>query len=377
MKKIKIYFLWCSIFCLAQCTKIELPPPSEGEPIFTFSATIDGTPTNLQAGIDDYYMFTSFEKDTAEVVTFIGTLQQQNCADTCRESIRIEIRDIERSSNSIIDNALQTKEYVYHSPNQPITSTVYQTRFNAQAFSNQFNDFTYEWFFDDNNASSQLANPVYDYETPGIYAVELICRDANGCESSQIQNIHLENPDIQCGINIQGQIVQNSFLQLEAWGDTIGGNDTFLWDNMQDSSNIVLIMDSGQQCVSYSNNLQCQSQACAGVSIMNDISPNIFYCTTTFNYQVEKITTIETPALQLGTVTVIYKNEVGITYRSDKIEQTPASKFTINRVDNFDENEKGEKTKKLTIDLQALLMDEAGNVVELLNGETVIAVAVP
>lgn len=380
MKSFQIYLLILCILSLVQCKKIELPPPSESEPVFTFSAVIDGSPIELKAGIADYYMFTSFEKDSADVFTFIGTLRQQNCQDTCSETIRIEIRDIAPNSgnNANIEAALRLGSYSYFQPLMPDTTVIYRTYFTAHPFSTQSNDFSYQWTFEDSNDIVQAPNPTRDYGAIGTYAVTLRCTDGLGCQSSQTQSVHISPDPSSCSVDIMGSIVQNSELQLEAFPQlNTGAGGEIVWDNAADSSHIALPGASGQYCVQYLSFDQCESQACAGVHIDNDSIPNINYCTTSFGYELEIDTIIETPSSQLGTVIVFYTDKSGNTYRSDKVEQNTEAYFQITAVEGFEDNEKGEKTKKLGIELQTILMDEMGNRLEIIEGVGTIGVAYP
>ena len=57
------------------CRKKEYPAPSTGNPVFYFDGTINGNPMNIKAGINDYYMYSSFVQDVNRVYNFQGDLK--------------------------------------------------------------------------------------------------------------------------------------------------------------------------------------------------------------------------------------------------------------------------------------------------------------
>lgn len=60
----------------------------------------------------------------------------------------------------------------------------------------------YEWSFDNTTATSQLQNPVYQYEAPGVYDVYLIVTSSVGCTDTALMPdlVHIRGPEAEISI---------------------------------------------------------------------------------------------------------------------------------------------------------------------------------
>src|SRR5947207_14857 len=95
MKNARYIFIWLlTLASIAGCKKEEYPapPPPPSPPTFYFNGSIDGKPLNIQAGENNYYMFTSYSLDSG-VYSFKGELRDKNCSSNCSNSLRIAIKD--------------------------------------------------------------------------------------------------------------------------------------------------------------------------------------------------------------------------------------------------------------------------------------------
>lgn len=373
MKLSQLYIIICFALLWTRCAQDpieDFPEPSEGEPVFTVSADIGGNPLNLAAGLEDYYMFTSFERDEHEVYVFKGDLKQQSCPNICAEQLRIEIRDDDVSAEEVkIDSSL-IETLSFSSPSMP-ESTVYQVNFYTSDISSGEGIVSYDWNFGD-GASSKEANPVHEYPDLGEYFVELKTMDANGCESSQRQVINLLEIEENCVVQIEGSFVQNNSIQLVATSNFETMNTLFLWNDDSLYFNTIFPTETGMYCVQVEDESNCVSSSCAGV--MTDSIP--LFCTTSFSYEMETIISEPANPFQLSTITVIYTDEAGQEYRTNLGSQDEAS-LEIHQLEEYDLNENGEKTKKLDFQLSCLLYHENGEVLALTNGIFTFGVAYP
>ena len=78
---------------------------------------------------------------------------------------------------------------------------------------------------------------------------------------------------------------------------------------------------------------------------------------------------------QLSAVTIDYQDETGI--YSSKFVDNSNSTFTILKIEDYEVNENGEKTKKLTIEYDCILRKEGSGEEKNITGTAEIAVAYP
>lgn len=379
MKLSKLYILCCLAVCCTQCSPsddVDFPLPSEGEPVFMVQTDINGRAIDLAAGLNDYYMFTSFERDAQNVLTFIGDLKQQTCPDICAEQLRIEIRDRATSEEGTPSELLVLEEDILFAQ-PPLLPSIesYRASFYAEAVNVNSSPFVYAWSFGD-GAFSTEQNPVHHYNIPDEYEVELMTIDGDSCVSSQKQVIHLEQLDENCAVSISADFVQNNQIQLTAESGGELTNNLYIWS--QDSSVLegatIFPNGSGLFCVQLIDDNSCASSSCATVLQTGGFSN---FCTTSFSYEIETIEeSVVADTLQLSTITVIYTDTNGREYRSDLGQQEEAI-FNIKNVENYDPNENGEKTKRIDFDLACSLYSENGAVLELKDGTFTFALAHP
>lgn len=379
MKLSKIYIFCCLAVCFTQCSQpndVDFPLPSEGEPVFMVRADIDGRAIDLAAGLNDYYMFTSFGRDAQNVLTFVGDLKQESCPDICAEQLRIEIRDRVVSEEGIPSELLVLEEDILFSQ-PPLLPSVesYRTSFYAEAVNANSSPFVYVWSFGDDTFSTEQ-NPIHHYDIPGEYEVELMTIDGDSCVSTQKQVIHLEQLDENCSVSISADFVQNNQIQLTAEAGGELSNNLYIWS--QDSSVLegatIFPNGSGLFCVQLIDDNSCSSSSCASVLQIGAFSN---FCTTSFSYEIETIEeSVVADTLQLSTITVIYTDTNGQEYRSD-LGQQEAAIFDIYNIEDYDLNENGEKTKRIDFDLACSLYSENGAVLELKEGTFTFALAHP
>jgi len=108
------------------------------------------------------------------------------------------------------------------------------------------------------------------------------------------------------------------------------------------------------------------------------------YCSARFSYQVTEVMQVDSipvviqDSLQLSTMVVEYTDAAGKLFSSAFAPQSNANTyFEILSVEDYDDNENGEKTKKLSLRFACRLWNANGSFIELQNGEAVMGVAYP
>ena len=66
----------------------------DGKPVFIAEGKFDGSDKSWQAGVADYYLFSSFEKDALDVYEFTGSFAKKDS--TGGEVLTFRIRDLKQ-----------------------------------------------------------------------------------------------------------------------------------------------------------------------------------------------------------------------------------------------------------------------------------------
>src|SRR6218665_3920050 len=78
----------------ASCKKKEYPDSvTTNEAVFFFNGTVRDSLVDIGAGINDYYMYSYYNQDSAGVYSFTGHLKKVACTDNCPASLIITLRD--------------------------------------------------------------------------------------------------------------------------------------------------------------------------------------------------------------------------------------------------------------------------------------------
>src|SRR5579863_7203711 len=68
-----------AVSAMTGCKKNYPVTPPAVVPEFTFNGTVDGQAVSLAAGINNYYMFTSYSLDSTGVYDYTGEFRDKNC----------------------------------------------------------------------------------------------------------------------------------------------------------------------------------------------------------------------------------------------------------------------------------------------------------
>lgn len=360
------YYILLSLFTLLllSCKKKKYPESvTENNQVFYFSATIDNSPMALSAGSDGYYMYSSYMQNSNGVYTLIADLKQSDCSN-CPNSLQIKINDFKVSAINapiVIDSALTPGQYTISTG--PTYSVQFQSVYNKTALS-------YLWDFGDGTTSTQ-ANPIHNFSRAGKYDVSLSITSTGGCVSNIVtqKKIGVGTSTTAIKINsISGNTV--SFSQNSTGTSAIG----YFW-NFGDGSTSTSQNPTHVYAVTGSYPVLLRAIDTAGdtayskynVVTQNDLSS----CAT--NYSVTGLS-VSPSALNLSKINIRWIDENGTVYNSDNALQPTNSSFQITSVQDFENNENGEKTKKIGIKFNCNVYN--GSSVKVINNaEAVICVS--
>jgi len=379
MKRIKIIFAIVTVILLTvTCKKEHVPATTTSTPVFYFNGMVGGISTSIDAGINNYYMYSSYTQDTNHVYNFIGNLQKTT---TNINSIEIQLNDYKVSpinSNSQPDSSFATGAYSYYSVG--VTNTGYNVQF-ASSYTNGTPQ-TYTWTFGDGTTSNS-ANPLHSYASIGNYNVCLTIAGSSGT-SSICDSLNLSSPS---------SIAKKVAISSTSSGDTILFNTSttgfigtqFNW-NFGDGSPHTI--DS----LTHSTDITSHTYATPGVynislSVKDSVTENIIttnykaattsYTAGVTNYTVSSITSYTTTgsSLRLSNVIVKWTNASGVVYTTNNNAAQPSgSFFKIISEEPYQNNTNGQLTRKLHVNFSCTLYNGT-NSIQIANADAIIAVA--
>ena len=337
MSRLK-YLIFILIIALVSCKKKTYPESkSDNTKTFYFNANIDGVAVSLEAGSNNYYMYSSFVQDANNVYQFSGDLREAECG-SCTNRIQIKINDFKASainSPAQINQSLSPKNYSL------IAGPAYEVKF--QAIYNK-TAAGYLWNFGDGLTAVSSA-PTHTFTKEGIYNMSLKINSTNSCNGS-INTIE------KIGYPLKNYIsaVNDSLNAIHFYSNTQGATPfSYLWNfgdggisTVANPTHTYLINGSYPITLRVIDFNQDTVFSNYNAVTKNDQSS----CAT--NYSITSITPIANP-LSLSGINIVWTDASGTVYNSNNALQPSSSYFKIVSVDTYDNNEKSETTKKLTV----------------------------
>ena len=369
MKVLRFIMMLIVLGGFSYCHKKEYPKPEvvENTAVFYSKLTIDNQPVVLQAGVDGYYMYSSYKLDSNFVYGFIADLKKSECSN-CTNSLKIQINDYKVSlSNpvSFIDSSLRKAQYPFLSGNAAASYSI-------QFFGLNDNTVSYEWDFGDGSPKSFQANPIKTFSKSGIYNVCLTTTTNKGCVNSICNRQKIDQASVKTQISVN-LLAGNSISFNSA---TIDGKGPYqyLWNfgdggTCRRADTIYTYKYGGGKSVSlrvvdaYGDTAYANYNA----KTLSDLSS----CTA--NYSVGKVAKMPAnPALSQIIINWVDAN--GDVYTSNSALQPTTSTFEILSVSENDKNENQQATKKVTARFNCKLFHGTKSIT-VSDAEVVICVA--
>ncbi len=372
MKRINNCIIVLLLLAFVSCRKKEYPESTkEGSPVFNCNMAVNGTPMNIEAGVNDYYMYSSFQQDSSGVYGFIAGLKQANCT-SCPNSLEVQINDFKISpANALTQiDSLVPKNYDYMASNAAAYYSVqFQSGYNKTALS-------YLWNFGD-GATSISANPTHIYTKTGRYNVSLKVIGSNSCESSinTVQNIGTVNNKFRTLIDADSTSMGTT-INFSAVNSQGVGPYLYLW-NFGDGTAVSTAANpvhTYQYTGAYPVTLRVIDLASNDTAYAkyNTVTQNdMSSCAT--NYTVSTVNP-STNTLGLSNVIVKWVDANGVVYTSKNTLQPGNSYFTIVSVQDYQNNTNNERTKKLHVKFKCTVYNGSSSI-QLDNADAFISVA--
>jgi chitodextrinase len=359
--KLKAFIYVLFILTAVSCEKKEYPKTVEiGDSEYYMSANINGEPVNIQAGKDNYYLYTGVEMDSNNVRRFKGDLRLTDCSG-CTRRLQVLINDVGQNMvTAPSDSALMSGYYNYI-----INSSKNLYQYNFGATVNKTST-SMNWDFGDgttsiNNMSTHL------YNAPGKYNICVRTKSSNGCSAAICNTIEVGTGFLFANVYSNGSGNVVSFNQV-----TLGGSApyTYLW-SFGDGSTSTQPYPSHSYKVagSYAVTLRItDSKNKTAVVNHNAITGND-NSSCSINYT---IATVAAPRLNLKKVEVKWTDASGTEFTSVGIQ--PNSQFQIVSSEDGGVNEAGQPIRKIRLKFSCVLYN-GGSVITIDNADAVFAVA--
>ncbi|HTF04291.1 MAG TPA: PKD domain-containing protein [Bacteroidia bacterium] len=348
------------------CKKEEVPSGS-GSPVFYATGTMDGAAFTIKAGVDHYYMFSSFASNTADLYTFSGSLHRENCAAPCPSGLSVYVNDyaVHTSQQTNINTALQPGMYNFSLP--AISGNT------IQFFAEPEGDtgYTYSWDFGDSQ-TSQLENPSHTYATGGLHTV---CLTITGLSTSTV-SMFCDTLYVGTSPCMNGDFETDPFGLLDSiiFIPTVtGGTAPYTWfwnfgDGFTATTDTAYhrYFSAGvrtARVVITDNNL------CSIIVRRNVKTPSFQSCVSNFTWQTGSST-------DFSAVIVEWTDSTGNIYTSADPQQPGSSTFEIISVSDYEINQQQQRTKKVHMRVNCTLYNGANSIL-LENTDIVFAIAYP
>ena len=344
MKRLLIICISCFLIQVLSCKKNEPETPNdEVNPVFFVNGIINGSSVNIQAGIDDYYMYSSNSVNTSNLHSFTGTLKKVNCSNCNQLSIQLNDNRMGVTVSSTHLDSLLNEGMHYHFDS---LSTIGYFLFNAQPEQNATPS-SYFWDFGDSTTSTEK-NPTHVFYGTGNYTVCNTITYDNGCSNTTCNEVKANFYD--CYAFIDYSFVNDScFLKGIVLGDSSANPVTFDWNfgdtgSLNDSSHFQNPVHIFSSPGIYTVTMKTANAAGCNYTITRQIKTPSFNgsCTAYYSYEKRLTTNVD-----YSVVKITWTDESGSVYSTNNAKQPADSYFKIVSIENYEANEKGEPTKKI------------------------------
>ncbi len=389
-----IVWIVCICALYTACIKKELTPGTvQQQPVFSFNGIIGATSLNLQAGINNYYMYSSYNyTDSLQLYSFTGNLQNTG---TNKTSIQITINDdtarLPGQSSDINKSVSPSVYYAYNTPGTggPLQETV---TFTPKIYSGIPTLYTY-YFGDGSTYTTNSATPpshIYNIPQSKQTYTTALAVQFNACGTVVAANPLLitNQGTSQLAIDSVTSIVNNAvtkdsstsyhIVKLKAYTNA-GQTPCVYWWWFGDGDSIRTSYDT----ITHAYRAPAKSHnVIVGVRYVSggDSVGYVYNFTDSVSSHCRLDYFLSTPqpvpnTKRISNVLITYVDANGVQYTSNSLSQPNISTFQVTSVSNYQNNEKNQPTKMLQVQFNCVLYNTVTGAPVPANGTATIAVA--
>lgn len=372
------------LFLLLSCKKKDInsniPEITSGNVEFYFNGKINNQPTIIEAGKNDYYMYSSYIYDTnINTYIFEGLFKPTNCTN-CTNTLKISITDdtvLSNNSSSHINNLVPGNyQFLYSDtsismPN--LSMNIYAVPIPSVSTS-------YQYILDGINIGN--TSNVTNY-TISPYTHTLTCLMDNytdSCYNNSLTNIlsFTPNDNFYAFFNYSVNTLSNTVtFTINTNPPTTNSYTLFFGDSIFSiSSNTIITHYYPNPNTVYTAKLIAKSNNNKIWTFQNYITlnPNLARCLPNYYYNfISSITSTYTPFSKIKIEYISSNNQL---YSSKLNLQPSTSYFNITSIQNYKNNEQNQPTKKISAQFKCRLFNISNiNDYVDIEGTVVFAVA--
>lgn len=348
MKTLVYTILLLSLF-LAGCHKREYPPShvqNNPQAIF-FDGSADGKPVSFRIGQDGYYCYSSYSQTRDSVYLFSGELRKYDCSD-CPLSLKVELSDYrQRTMGSLVpaDSVFRTGDRKF------IPGVVYPHTLNLKALSGK-NIASVQWKSSAGWSSSDQATSL-ELTQPGITTLSLSVRTVEGSENTVMNSIYVAKSGevFACGIQaIAGTGNSGTFS-----ASLVGGKAPFVF-NWSFSDGALSQQNNTSHVFKYAGSYPVRLKVTDADGRVCE--SNIIFVTASDKSSASismDLTEGGRRNALLNGVRITFTDENNNKFYSDSTAQDSPNYFEISGSRTFENNEKGEAGRLLSIRMNVTL----------------------
>jgi PKD repeat protein len=369
--KIKQYLVWVIGFSLVlfSCKKEHYSNNSTSTPaVFYFNGTVNGISTNLRAGFNHYYMFSSCLADGNGVYDFIGEFKDETCTANCANSIAIKVKDYRpwATNHTTIDSSIIAGYYTFATPAGGHAS--YNLTFGGGPGNGIGH--TWNWNYGDGTSSSGTSSTtVHQYLHPGIYNVSLNIITTSSC-SSTIANDIIVGQVGNAFMATFSPVVNLFYAKFNAVPNGVPPY-TYNWDfGDSHASTAASPTYTYASPGIYLTTLNMTDSS--GYTSIQHQHTIIHDSTCGTHFSISNMTPIANP-INLADVIIEWHDAAGALWTSQNNSQSSKSLFQVLSVEKYINNSKGQPTKRVHAKISCTLYNGTNSMP--FSGEAVFAVA--
>ncbi len=382
MKKLFLNIILLSgLLAINSCKKNALPLDTAPvtEPVFYVNCNVNSVPVSVKAGVDNFYMYSSYAQPTTGVYQYKADLKQSSCAGiTCGYGLSFIINDFKvslKDAPAIPDSGLYIGKYDFNDGSLP--PLTYYGAFNPLVNS-VYAPFT--WTFNNGvaiqTATTSATSPTAYHIFKNNQTYSVSCKISNSLGTPTHTNVFKIGNPLQANVNVTKIDPLTSLNYSYSVNSTIPVNN-YDWNFGDANTNTTNLS------YTYHNyDVTGDGYYTTKLTLTNGTNVCESY------YQVPAFLTNPTKAhanfsnyfspipntYSLSAITVLVTDPNGNVSSSDAFSQTGTSNFEIVSVEDYKDNEQGQKTKKVTINFSCTVKSSSGTL-DITNGKAVIAVA--
>jgi len=367
----KIHVLLVLFFAIVfnSCKKKPLPPEDEApSPVFYFKGDIGGSSVSMDAGVNSYFMKSSYYQDSNNVYVFKSELKQKECTNNCGYGLTVLINDYKVSPayTMYIDSTLTLSNYQFNDGSiEPLFYT--GNFFPRQTTQNVTNN----WTFSDGCAYNTI-NCVRSFKANTSYTTSLLTTSTAFGSISHDNVYKIGNP-VQTNVSAL-RVSPTSLYNYKFSTTAITGTPpfTYLWDfgdgitsTQASPTHEFLVSDlyRSKLTVVDANNDSC-------VSYYQVPAFNGSFGEANFNAYFTPVQNTKA----LSAVTILINDSQGKVYSSALNNQTGNNSFEIVSIENYNAQESNQLFKKIKIRFNCVVINGANSLI-IKGGEAVVAIA--